>query len=365
MLTGRERCIINFISKCGTTGEFGNRENNGNKERVRLCAREEIILNSLIPQKRKNRTVFIAAQRRPGTSGHAAARARELLALEERMKSSHLAGKMALRLFAMLAGLLLTQTLAAGAQETYTSKQMFSINVSTNPHAYYIDDNENAYSFDIGAGTIEAYDKTGKQILKIPTDIKPMANENVDVTANEIGEVLVYTENLLKIYDRKGNLIKAVTQKMYPQRLAFSGKTIYSIDSGKVVYVLDGDTKAIKQKKFVRDFSYKRKTTEKGIVIESKKDKKQINLPGAVAGEKSQNYKFDRVNDVDDVGHIYAFYKPQTGNSGDMLVKFDDKGNQVAKFDGWPLKINKQTETVYSAKREDGRLTFYKQEKKP
>lgn len=267
--------------------------------------------------------------------------------------------------FSMSICLLASWPAATWGQENYASKQMFSINVSTNPHAYYIDDNENAYSFDIGAGTIEAYDKNGKQILKIKTDIKPMAYENVDVTANESGDILVYTENLLKIYDRKGNLVKAINQKMYPQRLAFSGKTVYSIDSGKIVCELDGNTKPVKQKRFVRDFSYKSKNAEKAILVESKKDKKQVSLPNAIAGPKSQNYKFDRLNDVDDGGNIYVFYKPQTENTGDMLVKFDDKGQQLAKFEGWPLKINKQTEAVYSAKREDGRLTFYKQEKKP
>ncbi len=46
------------------------------KERVRLCAREEIILNSFFPEIENAELFLIAAPQRPGTSGLVAARAR-------------------------------------------------------------------------------------------------------------------------------------------------------------------------------------------------------------------------------------------------------------------------------------------------
>jgi len=64
-----------FVSKVTLLGSLAT-ENCGIKERVRLCARAEIILNFLFRRNIKSELFLFAAQPRPGTSGLTAARAR-------------------------------------------------------------------------------------------------------------------------------------------------------------------------------------------------------------------------------------------------------------------------------------------------
>ncbi len=257
----------------------------------------------------------------------------------------------------------------AMAAEKYIENKLLSIKLSDDflksAKAYYVDDNENIYIFNVDSGMVDIYDKNGKLYTTIKTNLEYISGENVDITTNEHGDILIYNENVLKIYNKQGNLIKEINRKMYPQTLMFSDGAIYSMDTGDVIYEITPNAKPLKQNKHLRDYSWSSdsKYQGKSIPITDKKEGRKINVPFEVVNSGSNNYNFQRIKDIDKAGNIYVNYESKTEKTKNMIVKYDKNGNLLAKFKDWPVRINQQTEAVYNNKIENGFLSFYKWEK--
>jgi hypothetical protein len=269
--------------------------------------------------------------------------------------------------------LLLLQSAYVLAVEKYIERKMFSIKMTDeylkDSKAYYIDDNENVYIYNLNLEVVDVYDKNGILNSTIKTDISYVPGENVNITANEHGNILIYSENMLMIYNKEGYLLKRINQKLYPQTLRFSDGLIYSLDTGKTIYEIvpsSKTAKASKQSKYTRDFSWNSNKQNQGesiVALTDKKEGKKINIPFRVTNPNSNTFKFQRVTDIDNADHIYVSYVSENSNFKNMIVKYDNQGNFLAKFEEWPLRVNQHTETVYSNKYENGYLSFYKWEK--
>jgi hypothetical protein len=253
------------------------------------------------------------------------------------------------------------------AVEKYNEKKMFSLKINKDFYksgkAYYINDSESVYILDMGSKCVYVYNSLGKQLLTLKTDFECFEGENVDITTNEVGDVLIYTENLLKIYSKQGKLIKEIRRKIYPQKLLFSDSKIYSSATGDVIYELSKTNHGLRQKKYIKDFKVENANRDGKVSLRDTKENRNIELPTEISNSRNMNHNFKSINSIDNVGNLYVNYQSKSDKNQSLLVKFDKNGYLLAKFERMPLRINNDTETIYDGKIEDDSLSFYKWEK--
>lgn len=275
----------------------------------------------------------------------------------------------------------------ARAEEKYIEKKMFSIEIPDNFYqsgkSYYVDNNENIYVLDMGSGNAYVYDKDGNLTKTIKyEDVKPGINREWKITANDEGEVLIYSTVKLIIYDKQGKLNKESERKDHSEKLNFEDGNIYSHNEGEIIHKTYSKAKPIKEKKYPANYEYDSKwlykqfdkeNPNKIIPLRDKKGSKAISIPLEIGTSKLGPYRFQRIVEIDYAGNIYVQYATETKFSGDkytgsaetydILIKFDNMGNIKARFEDCPLNINKTTETLYDSKIENNNLTFIKWEK--